>query len=226
MQIRFPPLEPSGKLPLRSAVADHDAVAHARLQPLEPNRLRRRLIPGRAKDICLHICKRITAEGPPEGGGRPASPRAASRSGGGVTARPGYRGLVSIADKTVYNRKVHRWQFLTNYTHVLLAVAENPAARLHDIAARVGITDRAAHRILTDLARAGYVTRTRRGRRVVYALHPERPLRHPSQEHRSVGVLLAVLSSSDPSVWTDTAHRHEGREHDDTVAASADPGRR
>jgi DNA-binding MarR family transcriptional regulator len=58
-----------------------------------------------------------------------------------------------------------RWDFLTNHAHVLTCVAHDPGIRLHDIAAAVGITERAAHRILSELVDEGYVLHERRGRR-------------------------------------------------------------
>lgn len=87
-----------------------------------------------------------------------------------------------------------RWTFLTNYGHVLLAIARDPDARLRDIAATVGITERAAQAIVGDLVDAGYLARTRTGRRNRYELHPEAPMRHPASAGHSVGTLLSVLA--------------------------------
>jgi DNA-binding IclR family transcriptional regulator len=89
---------------------------------------------------------------------------------------------------------VSEWTFLTNHAVVLLALAADPSQRLRDVAAAVGITERAVQRIVADLEDAGYLTRSRVGRRNQYALHAERPLRHPSQRHRQVGELLTLLS--------------------------------
>jgi DNA-binding transcriptional ArsR family regulator len=89
-----------------------------------------------------------------------------------------------------------RWDFLTNHAHVLTCVAHDPGIRLCDIAAAVGITERAAHRILSELVEEGYVLRERRGRRNRYTVVPERPMRHPLVEEREVGELLAVLVGS------------------------------
>lgn len=85
------------------------------------------------------------------------------------------------------------WTFLTNHAHVLLCLAADPEARLRDVAVKVGITERAAQRILADLQADGYVTAKRVGRRNHYILHPEIPLRHPIEEHKAVGVLLNLL---------------------------------
>jgi hypothetical protein len=86
-----------------------------------------------------------------------------------------------------------RWDFLTNHAHVLLCVAHDPGIRLRDIAAAVGITERSAHKILSELVDEGYVLRERHGRRNRYKVKPELPLRHPLVQEREVGDLLKVL---------------------------------
>jgi DNA-binding transcriptional ArsR family regulator len=86
------------------------------------------------------------------------------------------------------------WTFLTNHGHVLLAVAADPDTRVEEVAARVGISPRAVLAILRDLEDAGYLTRTRRGRRTHYELVPHRPFRHPSEADREVDELLAVFA--------------------------------
>lgn len=85
------------------------------------------------------------------------------------------------------------WTFLTNHALVLLCVARDPQTRLRDIAERVGITERAAHRIVTDLEAAGYLTRHRKGNRNHYEIHPELPFRHPTNEDHAVGEMLKVM---------------------------------
>ena len=87
-----------------------------------------------------------------------------------------------------------RWDFLTNHAHVLVCVARDPGARLRDIAAAVGITERAAHRIVTELVDAGYLARERRGRRNHYAVRARLPLPHPLAAEREVGELLELLA--------------------------------
>jgi predicted transcriptional regulator len=75
----------------------------------------------------------------------------------------------------------------------LLALAQDPRARLRDITDRVGITERAVRRIIDDLVDGGYVSRNRVGRRNVYTVHGEKPLRHPMERHKQVGAMLAGL---------------------------------
>lgn len=86
-----------------------------------------------------------------------------------------------------------RWTFLTNYGHVLLCIAQDPATRLRDVAERVGITERAAQRIVADLIEGGYLELTKVGRRNQYRVNGTLPLRHPVEEHNHVAALLQLL---------------------------------
>lgn len=90
----------------------------------------------------------------------------------------------------------HAWTFLTNHAHVLLCLAADPDLRLRDVAARVGITERGAHRILHDLVEAGYVTPIRSGRRNRYRLALDGPMRHPVEATRSVRDLVEALTDA------------------------------
>ena len=85
------------------------------------------------------------------------------------------------------------WTFLTNHAHVFLCLAADPEVRLRDVAARVGITERAAQRIVADLDAEGYISTKRIGRRNRYAVHPELPLRHPVEGHHPAAILLQIL---------------------------------
>ena len=89
----------------------------------------------------------------------------------------------------------HRWRFVTNHAHVLECIARDPAVRLRDVAATVGITERTAAQIVTDLEAAGYVTKTRVGRNNRYEIHDELPLRHPQHRHHTVGELIRFLEA-------------------------------
>jgi DNA-binding MarR family transcriptional regulator len=89
-----------------------------------------------------------------------------------------------------------RWDFLTNHAHVLTCIADDPGIRLRDIAAAVGITERAAHRILSELVAEGYVRRERQGRRNRYTVITDRPMRHPLVQEREIGDLLEILTRS------------------------------
>lgn len=90
------------------------------------------------------------------------------------------------------------WTFLSNHGHVLLAVATDPDRRVSDIAAEVGITTRATVTILNDLEDAGYLRRTRIGRRTHYTVDPRRHFRHQLTADHEVGELLAIFTSAAP----------------------------
>jgi hypothetical protein len=85
------------------------------------------------------------------------------------------------------------WAFLTNHANVLLCVAREPDTRIRHIAERVGITERATHRIICDLIEAGYLTKHRLGRRSYYEVHVDAPLRDPLDGDRRVGDLFQAL---------------------------------
>jgi len=94
---------------------------------------------------------------------------------------------------------VTQWTFLTNHAQVLLCIARNDRLTAREIAAAVGITERAVQRILDDLEDAGYLSRFRDGRNNRYEIHPERPMRHPAQQGHAVQDLLALLRAADPA---------------------------
>ena len=85
------------------------------------------------------------------------------------------------------------WRTLTNHGLVLLCVARQPGQRLREIAGCVGVTERAAQRIVGELCEAGYVSRRRVGRRNTYEVHPDRSLRDPLVDGHNVGDLLSGL---------------------------------
>jgi DNA-binding IclR family transcriptional regulator len=92
------------------------------------------------------------------------------------------------------------WTFLSNHAHVLLCIARERGVRLRDVAARVGITERAVQRIVADLEEGGYLSRSREGRRNRYEVHLDRPLRHSVESHRDVRVLLNLILRPDEPV--------------------------
>ncbi len=91
------------------------------------------------------------------------------------------------------------WSFLTNHARVLLCIAQDPAIRLRELGDRVGITERAAYNIVTELADGGYITRERDGRRNRYTIHPHLPLPDQLAHKQSIGDLLAILTTQDPA---------------------------
>jgi hypothetical protein len=86
------------------------------------------------------------------------------------------------------------WSFLTNHAQVLLCIAQDPGIRLREIGETVGITERAAHRLVVELAAAGYISRERRGRRTHYTIQSHLPLPDPLAREQKIGDLLAILA--------------------------------
>src|SRR6187402_2583522 len=85
------------------------------------------------------------------------------------------------------------WRFVTNHTQVLLCIARDPDIRLRDVAEMVGITERAAQRIVRDLVESGFITRERVGRRSRYVVNASRAMRHEAQADHQIGDLLEAL---------------------------------
>lgn len=91
------------------------------------------------------------------------------------------------------NKAKHVWTFFTNHAHVLFCVCSEPTLRIRDLALRVGITERAVQRILAELEQDGYLTHAREGRRNVYKIHEEMPLRHPIESHQTIKSVVRLF---------------------------------
>jgi hypothetical protein len=89
-----------------------------------------------------------------------------------------------------------RWTFLSNHAHVMISIARDNSVRVRDLAGRVGITERAVQRIITELESDGYLSHVRVGRRNLYTIHRDRPLRHAVESGTTVGDLLRLLTGS------------------------------
>ncbi len=94
---------------------------------------------------------------------------------------------------------MENWTFLTNHAHVLLCVAADPEIRLRDIAERVGITERSAQRIVAELTAGGYLEHAKVGRRNLYRVQPDLPLRHPIERANQVGSLFGLIGWKRPA---------------------------
>ena len=92
------------------------------------------------------------------------------------------------------------WSFLTSHARVLMCIARDPGARLRDIAAALGITERSAYGIVTELAEAGYVVKQKDGRRNRYQVQAHLPLPEPTSRERTVGEILALLAGTDAAL--------------------------
>ncbi len=102
------------------------------------------------------------------------------------------------------------WTFLTSHARVLLLVARDPGVRLRDIAASLGITERSAFGIITDLVEAGYVVKEKNGRRNRYHIQAHLPLPEPTSQERTVGEVLALLTGTGPAATGQRATRKTG----------------
>jgi MarR family len=89
------------------------------------------------------------------------------------------------------------WTLLTGHGHVLVEIARNPEARIRDISAAAGLTERSVQAIVADLEAAGYLTRARIGRRTVYTVNPDSLFRHSAQEGLRVGPFLDLLATDE-----------------------------
>jgi DNA-binding IclR family transcriptional regulator len=98
------------------------------------------------------------------------------------------------------------WSFLTNHARVLVCIAHDPGARLRDIAATLGITERSAYSIVTDLTDGGYVVKEKDGRRNRYQIQAHLPLREAITQERTIGEVLDVLVETN----TRTRRRRSG----------------
>ena len=94
------------------------------------------------------------------------------------------------------------WRFLTNHARVLLCIADDPGARLREISAALGITERSAHAIVTDLIDDGYVTKVKDGRRNRYQIQAHLPLPETDSRERTIGEILALLTGADDDPTT------------------------
>lgn len=86
------------------------------------------------------------------------------------------------------------WTFLSNHTHVLVCLAADGSQTLREVAAKVGVTERAVQRIVADLVEGGVLERQREGRRNSYRIHAGARLRHPLEAHCRIGDLLALVT--------------------------------
>jgi DNA-binding IclR family transcriptional regulator len=102
------------------------------------------------------------------------------------------------------------WSFLTNHARVLVCIARDPGVRLRDIASSLGITERSAYAIVTDLSDAGYVVKDKDGRRNRYQIQTHLPLREAGGRERTIGEILEVLvdTNADTELRTVSSQAH------------------
>jgi DNA-binding MarR family transcriptional regulator len=94
---------------------------------------------------------------------------------------------------SVNTQEAGRWTLLTNHGRLLLLIAQEPGAKIRDLALAAGVTERTTQAIVSDLERAGYVSKQKVGRQNRYTVHHELPFRHPAEADHSVGELIEIF---------------------------------
>ena len=148
---------------------------------------------------------RRNAEVPADGtGSGPTLENCRTRQEQSITFRPavGYHRGVTAGGRS------DAWTLLTSHGHVLVEIVRNPHARVRDLGAAAGITERATAAIIADLESSGYITRTRVGRRNHYAVNLDLGFRHEAQRDLQVGPFLALLTKK-PTARDEDDHRGE-----------------
>jgi len=121
-----------------------------------------------------------------------------SRKPKGRTSGMAHRALIGhhTSMSTTADDERH-WTLLTNHGRLLLLIAQEPDARIRDLADSAGITERTAQTIVTDLEHAGYISKERSGRRNVYTVNRRQPFRHPAESDHKVGELIDLFTHRD-----------------------------
>ena len=122
--------------------------------------------------------------------------------------------------------KPPRWVFLSNHAHVLLCIARDRDSRTRDLAEQVGITERAAQRIVSDLVAEGYLKRTKIGRRNRYEINRRAHLRSAAFRDLEIGPLLDVLNTADGTRRTQTANPPPAARSGSAAGQASSPSRR
>jgi hypothetical protein len=102
------------------------------------------------------------------------------------------------------------WSFLTTHARVLLCIAHDPGARLRDIAATLGVTERRAHGIVTDLTQAGYLIRQKDGRRNRYQVQAHLPLPGPGTREPAIGEIVALFAAQSEAIGSNSTGEVNG----------------
>jgi predicted DNA-binding transcriptional regulator len=125
----------------------------------------------------------------------PASPKSSRSLGAKRTIQR--KSAPRTVTSTSNGEKV-RWTFLTNHSHVIILLAQDPSMVLREVASRIGITERAVQRIIAELEQDGFIEREKVGRNNHYLIRTKKPLRHPIEAHRTLGDLLNLLQGRRP----------------------------
>lgn len=106
---------------------------------------------------------------------------------------PGRQPKPSVNLQRAPSESGSRWTFLTNHSHVLILLSQDPSIVLRAVAAQVGITERAVQKIIADLEEGGFIEREKIGRKNRYRILRNQPLRHAIERHRTIGALLSLI---------------------------------
>lgn len=93
------------------------------------------------------------------------------------------------------NNKKKPWTFLTNHGLVLSYIFKNPSHTAREISNEIGITERTTHNIIIDLESVGYIIKHKQGRKNLYTINTNLPLRHHSKQDIIVDDLLTAINS-------------------------------
>jgi len=111
------------------------------------------------------------------------------------SARTRPRGRRGAAQRQALGGAAQGWTFLTNHSHVLVCLLQDPSVRLRDVAERIGITERAVQKIILDLETARVLRRVREGRRNRYQIQLDLPLRHAVEAHCTIREILSPIAA-------------------------------
>jgi predicted DNA-binding transcriptional regulator len=117
-----------------------------------------------------------------------------SKPGKSVLVKTGKAEARSARTSSLHEKA--RWTFLTNHSHVLILLSRDSSMVLREVAAQIGITERAVQRIIAELEDGGFIEREKIGRQNHYRIRTRSPLRHPIESHRTIGDLLNLIGDS------------------------------
>jgi hypothetical protein len=87
------------------------------------------------------------------------------------------------------------WTIFSNHGHVLVCLARDSESRLRDVAADVGLTERAVQKIVRDLQECGMISVSKHGRRNRYRIDHNKTLRHDLEAHCTLGELVDLVAN-------------------------------
>lgn len=85
------------------------------------------------------------------------------------------------------------WNFFTNYGHVIFLLSSNSKITLREVAQKVGITERATQKIISDLVRGGFIKIKKEGRNNTYRIQGKKRLRHDIEKNCRLEDLIKTI---------------------------------